>query len=93
VSKAKAAIDHWAREILRSAELRIWLGHDPARLQQLRRRLQEEELARLSDFVRVGAVILAFAARDEVRNDAVVLREVLLRQSGPDARPGTSFKA
>ena len=84
VSKAEAAIDHWAKEIAPSPELRKWFGHDPGRWQEFRRRYRREidghseELGRLRDLVRRGTVTLVFAARDEEHNDAVVLREVLL---------------
>jgi len=84
VRKGDAAIDHWARDIAPSPELRKWFGHDPQRWREFRRRYRAEigrhaeELERLRDLVRAGTVTLVFAARDELRNDAVVLREVLL---------------
>jgi uncharacterized protein YeaO (DUF488 family) len=84
IRKADAAIDYWARELAPSPELRKWFGHDPERWQEFRRRYLEEigehaeELGRLRDLVRGGTVTLVFGARDELHNDAVVLREVLL---------------
>jgi len=86
VSKADAAIDWWAKEIAPSPALRKWFGHDPDRWQEFRRRYRREidghaeELDRLRDLVRRGTVTLVFAARDEVHNDAVVLRDALLPQ-------------
>jgi uncharacterized protein YeaO (DUF488 family) len=84
VRKADAAIDYWAREIAPSTELRKWFDHDPERWQEFRRRYRTEirghaeELERLRDLVHGGTVTLVFGARDELHNDAVVLREVLL---------------
>ena len=38
LSKEKAAVDHWMKEIAPSAELRKWFGHDPDRWAEFRRR-------------------------------------------------------
>jgi uncharacterized protein YeaO (DUF488 family) len=84
VKKAHAAIDHWAKDLSPSTELRKWFGHDPARWQEFRRRYAAElrrrpdQLDRLRDLARKGPITLVYAARDELHNDAVVLRDVLL---------------
>jgi uncharacterized protein YeaO (DUF488 family) len=84
IRKSDAAIDYWARELAPSTELRKWFGHDPRRWQEFRRRYgveisrHAEELGHLHDLARRGTVTLVFGARDELHNDAVVLREVLL---------------
>lgn len=84
VKKADAAVDHWAKELAPSTKLRKWFGHDPARWEEFRRRYSEEinqradELDRLRDLALKGPVTLVYAARDEIHNDAVVLREILL---------------
>jgi uncharacterized protein YeaO (DUF488 family) len=84
VRKVDAAIDHWAKELAPSTELRKWFGHDPARWQAFRRRYVLElrqhgdELDRLRTLAVSGPLTLVYAARDEVHNDAVVLRDVLL---------------
>jgi uncharacterized protein YeaO (DUF488 family) len=85
LSKADAAIDHWARDLAPSTELRKWFGHDPARWDEFRRRYSEEirsqpeAFTHLCELARTGPVTLVYAARDQTHNDAVVLREVLLR--------------
>jgi len=84
LKKTDAAIDHWAKDLAPSTELRKWFGHDPARWEEFRRRYSEElrehreDLARLRDLARKGRVTLVYAAHDEAHNDAVVLREILL---------------
>lgn len=92
VRKADAAIDHWAKELAPSTELRKWFGHDPARWAEFRRRYaaelreQGEALDRLRALAEKGPVTLVYAAHDEEHNDAVVLRDVLLSSlslSGP----------
>ncbi|RUU70859.1 DUF488 domain-containing protein [Mesorhizobium sp. M2C.T.Ca.TU.009.01.2.1] len=85
VKKAEAGIDQWMKELAPSTELRKWFGHDPARWEEFRRRYEAEilghrdELDRLRGLMREGPVTLVYSAHDETHNDAVVLREMLLR--------------
>jgi len=84
LKKSDAAIDRWLKDIAPSTALRKWFAHDPARWPEFRRRYAAEirrhpdQLAELRAIARKGAVTLIFSARDELRNDAVVLRNVLL---------------
>jgi uncharacterized protein YeaO (DUF488 family) len=85
LSKERAALDLWLKEVAPSAELRTWYGHAPERWEEFRRRHQEElraspareALARLRGLARAGTVTLITAARDSEHSDAAVLREVL----------------
>jgi len=85
VKKADAAIDAWMKEVAPSSALRKWFGHDPARWQEFRRRYLKElrehpdALERLRALARQGPITLVFAAHDEAHNDAVVLRDVLVK--------------
>jgi uncharacterized protein YeaO (DUF488 family) len=84
VKKSDAAIDRWIKGIAPSTALRKWFGHKPARWQEFCRRYAAEihdnadQLAELRAEARKGPVTLVFGARDELHNDAVVLRNVLL---------------
>jgi len=84
VSKAKAALDDWIKDVAPSTELRKWFGHDPARWAEFQRRYraelrgQSEALDRIRALARAGVVTLVYSAHDEQHNDAVVLRSVLL---------------
>jgi len=84
VRKSTAGIDRWLKDIAPSTALRKWFGHDPARWQEFRRRYAAEiddhadQLAELRAAAREGPITLVFAARDELHNDAVVLRDALL---------------
>lgn len=86
VKKADADIDHWVKELAPSTTLRKWFAHDPARWQEFRRRYAAElrqhpdEFDRLRDLARQGPTTLVYAAHDEALNDAVVLRDILLRR-------------
>ena len=88
VSKEHAALDQWMKDISPSTELRKWFGHDPARWEEFCRRYTEElhqnaELvSQLRSLAREGPVTLVYSAHDEVHNDAIVLRDLLLGRSG-----------
>ena len=84
ISKEKAALDQWMKEIAPSTKLRKWFGHDPARWDEFRRRYATEVhdnaalLDRLRSFARAGPITLVYSAHDELHNDAVVLRDLVL---------------
>jgi uncharacterized protein YeaO (DUF488 family) len=84
ISKEKAALDQWMKEIAPSTELRKWFGHDPKRWTEFRRRYAEELrqhpdlVAGLRSLARQSRITLVYAAHDEAHNDAIVLRDVLL---------------
>jgi uncharacterized protein YeaO (DUF488 family) len=85
LSKAAASVDRWMKDIAPSAELRKWFGHDPERWPEFRQRYTAElrrqtgAVDELRELSRHGTVTLVFGARDEEHNDAVVLRDILLR--------------
>jgi uncharacterized protein YeaO (DUF488 family) len=78
----------WAREAAPSEELRRWFGHEPERWEEFRRRYVAELDAApdswrpLQDAARASDLLLLYGARDREHNNAVVLRDYLLRQ-GP----------
>lgn len=84
VSKIRAALAFWNKDVSPSTGLRQWFGHDPARWTEFCRRYRAElaanpkALAVLGELVQQGRVTLVFGARDEAHNEAVVLRDVLL---------------
>ena len=85
VSRERARLDEWARELAPSAELRRWFGHDPSRFAEFRTRYESElgqqgaKLDELRRRARQGALTLVYAARDTEHNDAVVLADILCR--------------
>ena len=87
IRKADAEIDEWLKDIAPSTELRRWFGHDPARWDEFRRRYRSElagnsaTLKALRALARQGRITLVYSATDEVHNDAVVLRNVILGRS------------
>jgi uncharacterized protein YeaO (DUF488 family) len=85
VSRERAHLDEWARELAPSTELREWFAHDPARYPEFRHRYEDElaaqsgKLRELRRRAREGTLTLVYAARDTEHNDAVVVAEVLRR--------------
>jgi uncharacterized protein YeaO (DUF488 family) len=85
VSRERANLDAWEKELAPSRQLREWFGHEPRRFDEFRRRYVDElrsqrsALTVLRRRARTGTVTLVYAAGDEEHNDAVVLAEVLRR--------------
>ena len=85
VSRARAELDEWQKELAPSTELRQWFGHEPSRFEEFRRRYLEElraqrsRLSALRRRARAGTLTLVYAARDSEHNEAVVLAGVLRR--------------
>ena len=82
LSKAKAALDDWAKEVAPSPGLRKWFGHREDRFSEFARRYRAELKGNPAlDALRArkGKVTLIYGARDPKINHAVVLAKVLKR--------------
>ena len=83
VSKERARLDEWLKELAPSTELRTWFHHDVGKWPEFRDRYRaeladEEALWRpLVDRARREQVTLLFGAHDLEHNQAVVLKELL----------------
>lgn len=83
ITKERAAVDLWLKQVAPSTELRKWFGHEPARWEEFRRRYGAEldDVRALLDDLRQHAakapLTLVYSARDEAHNQAVVLKQVL----------------
>jgi uncharacterized protein YeaO (DUF488 family) len=83
ISKEKASLDLWLKDIAPSADLRAWYGHEPEKWSEFRRRyLQEikenpEAVDELRRRLKQGRVTFVFAARDEEHSSARVLKDYL----------------
>lgn len=84
VSKAKAKIDNWVRDIAPSPGLRVWYGHEIEKWPEFKKRYRAElkENAEAVDELRALCaaknVSFIFASKDVDHNSAIVLREFLL---------------
>lgn len=87
VSKQRAELDEWAKELAPSDDLRRWFGHVPERFPEFTQRYRAELAAnpglpdRLAAWRTHPRVTLLYGARDDQHNEVVVLLEMI--GSGP----------
>ncbi|HVI59550.1 MAG TPA: DUF488 family protein [Luteimonas sp.] len=85
LARAALADVPWVKSVAPSDALRKWFGHEPAKWDEFRRRYFAEldanpdAVAELRGHLARGRNTLLFGARDEAHNNAVALREYLLR--------------
>ena len=84
LSKSSARIDIWRKDLAPSVELRKWYGHEPAKWPEFQKRYRAElrgnpALLELRALSSRGDVTLVYASKDELRNNALVLKQVLGR--------------
>lgn len=92
LGKEHLRLDAWLKEIAPSDNLRQWFGHDPEKWDEFKRRYFEE-LGNNRELVEdlrakggTARITLVYGARDEKRNNAVALREYLLKGGSADPR-------
>jgi uncharacterized protein YeaO (DUF488 family) len=85
LSKEKAHVDLWLKEVAPSTELRKWFAHDPAKWPAFKTRYKAElkqnaeQVALLKQAIAKGHATLLYGARDTEHNEAVVLQQLLNR--------------
>lgn len=81
ISKEKAKVDFWPKELAPSTELRRRYGHDPEKWSEFKSRYFAEldgnpELANeLLEYVRKGTVTFIYSSKEQRLNNAVALKE------------------
>lgn len=87
LSKTKAKIDVWLKEIAPTNDLRKWYGHDPKKWAAFRQRYLKElrgntqALTELRKLIKSHEqVTFLFAAKDTERNNAVVLQGLVKKR-------------
>ena len=84
ISKERAHLDLWLKEIAPSNSLRKWFAHDPKRWTEFAAKYHKE-LTGKKDFLRQlktleaenGSITLLYSAHDQLHNQAVALRRFL----------------
>jgi uncharacterized protein YeaO (DUF488 family) len=84
MSKDKAKVDLWLKELAPSDDLRKWFSHDPQKWQEFKKRY-EKELKDKQELLRIikqaekenGTVTVLYSAKDEEHNQAVALAAFL----------------
>lgn len=83
LSKEKAKVGLWLKDVAPSTELRKWFGHDPDKWEAFRERYfreldtNPEAVDRLLAEAGCGTVTLVYSAKDEKHNNAVALKAYL----------------
>ncbi len=83
LTKEKAKVDIWLKEIAPSNELRKWFAHDAKKWTEFQARYKEEleskweQFAVLKQEAGKGPVTLLFGAKDVEHNEAVVLQKLI----------------
>jgi uncharacterized protein YeaO (DUF488 family) len=85
MTKEKASLDEWCKQIAPSTELRKWYGHDPERFEEFTRRYREEltsperaeALAHLRALAKAGTLTLLTASKAADISEATVLAGLL----------------
>lgn len=83
LTKQKARVDVWLKDIAPSTELRKWFAHDPEKwhefITKYKMELDEnnDQTAILKEYLKQGPVTLVYGARDELHNEALVLKQLL----------------
>jgi|SRR5690554_246712 len=84
ISKEDLKIDYWAKSLCPSNELRKWFHEDKNRWEEFCRKYRDELAKKESDIWDLydkikseDKVSLLYATKDEARNHATVLKEVL----------------
>jgi uncharacterized protein YeaO (DUF488 family) len=81
ITKERAKIDLWLKDVAPSTALRKWFGHDPEKWSEFRKRYRAElkkDVAvnqSIRAAARKGTVTLVYSAKDEAHNHALVLKE------------------
>jgi uncharacterized protein YeaO (DUF488 family) len=87
LSKEKAKIDHWAKDIAPSNELRKWYGHDPAKWDEFRKRYFAElgknkaGVNALIEAMGTGPVSFVYSSTERTINNAEALKLYLERKA------------
>jgi uncharacterized protein YeaO (DUF488 family) len=83
LTKEKAHVDLWLKEVAPSNELRKWFAHDPAKWPEFKARYKAElkhntsQFALLKQAVVRGPATLLYGAKDTEHNEAIVLQDLL----------------
>lgn len=83
LTKAKARVDIWLKDLGPSTELRQWFGHDPKRWKEFRTKYRrelkdkDELLGVIRKEARRGTVTIVYGARDTEHNEALLIMEYL----------------
>ena len=83
LTKERAAVDLWMKDIAPSTDLRKWFNHDTAKWKEFMKRYRQElvrnkeQISLLKEQAKLGTITLLYGAKDEEHNEALVLKNYL----------------
>ncbi|MCK9481823.1 MAG: DUF488 domain-containing protein [Bacteroidia bacterium] len=86
ISKEKAEIKEWLKELAPSTELRKWFHHEPTLFPEFKTKYidelkaQTQTLNRISSMANQEQICLVYSAKDEKHNQAIVLKELIAQE-------------
>ena len=82
LTKERANIDIWLKDMAPTTKLRKWFGHDPKKWKEFSKRYNQElkknteQIEILANLLKKGTVTLVYGAKDEKHNEALVLKRL-----------------
>ena len=95
MSKGRAQLDEWCKDIAPSTELRKWYSHDPVLFEEFARRYRDElseppragALAHLHDLAKKRTLTLLTATKNADLSEAAVLADLVVSGKRPSTPP------
>ena len=90
LSKEKARVDLWLKEISPTNELRKWYAHDPKKWAEFKKKyfkdldMKRELVNQIVQKMKEGDVSLLYSSKEEKINNAVALKEYILDYRGTE---------
>jgi uncharacterized protein YeaO (DUF488 family) len=84
LTKEKAKVDLWLKELAPSDQLRKWYGHDPKKWTEFRKKYfnelkdKDEPIQLIVRKVKEGTITFLYSSKEEKINNAVALKEYIL---------------
>ena len=92
LTKEKAKVDLWLKEVAPSDQLRKWYAHDPEKWAEFRKRYfndldaKRELVNQIVQKMKEGEVTLLYSSKEEKINNAVALKEYIAKKKKGDER-------
>ena len=92
LTKEKAKVDLWLKEIAPSDQLRKWYAHDPKKWVEFRKRYfndlhaKRELVNQIVQKTKEGDVTLLYSSKEEKINNAVALKEYIAKKKKGDEK-------
>lgn len=80
ITKEKASIDLWLKEVAPTNELRKWYSHDPSKWEEFKNKYfielkeKEELIQKIREFEKESIVTLVYSSKSPLNNAAALLR-------------------